>query len=85
LQKLETVQNTGMILIGRFAKTTPIHAMAAITANPGHRRDWMAKKEVSKSIFKINPLGKQLKKLLGNKTKMEKHLSVSWNELQGKK
>jgi hypothetical protein len=40
--------------------------MAAITAtaNPGHRRDWMAKKEVSKSILKTNPLGKQLKKVI---------------------
>jgi hypothetical protein len=52
-----------MKLIERFAKTPPIHVMAAITAtaNPGHRRDWMAKKQVSKSIFKTNPLGQQLK------------------------
>jgi hypothetical protein len=58
------IQNRSMRLIGRFPKTTPIHDMAAITAtaNPGHRKDWMAKKEVSKSIFNNNPLGKQLKK-----------------------
>jgi hypothetical protein len=37
--------------------------MAAITAIPRHRRDSMAKKEVSKS-FNTNPLGKQLKKVI---------------------
>jgi hypothetical protein len=65
-QKLETIQNTNVRLIGGFAKTTPIHVMAAITApsNPGHKRDWKAKKEVSKSIFNTNPLGKQLKKVI---------------------
>jgi hypothetical protein len=51
-------------LIGGLAKTTPIHVMAAITAIPRHRRDSMAKKEVSKSIFNTNPLGKQLKKVI---------------------
>jgi hypothetical protein len=34
------------------------------TANPGHRREWMAKKEVSKSIINTNLLGKQLKKVI---------------------
>jgi hypothetical protein len=38
--------------------------MAAIMAIPRHRRDSMAKKEVSKSIFNTNPLGKQLKKVI---------------------
>jgi hypothetical protein len=58
LQKLKTIQNTGMRLIGGFAKTTLIHVMAAINATPGHRKICMAKKEVSKSIFNTNPLGR---------------------------
>jgi hypothetical protein len=49
-----------------ICKATPIYVMevVAATANPGHRRDWMAKKEVSKSIINTNPLGKQLKKVI---------------------
>jgi hypothetical protein len=33
LQKLETIQNTGMRLIGEFAKTTPIHVMVSNHGN----------------------------------------------------
>jgi ribonuclease HI len=66
LQKLQTIQNSALRLIGGFTKSTPIHAMEAITSiqNPEQRREWTAKKETTRNIFYNNPLGQQLKEVM---------------------
>jgi hypothetical protein len=55
LQKLDTLQNVCLRVVGGFSRTIP---------NPEQRRTWMTGKKVVKSVSLNTPLGITIRKLL---------------------
>jgi hypothetical protein len=66
LQKLDTLQNACLRVVGGFSRTTPVHVLSAANTipTPEQKRTSMTGKEVVKSVSLSTPLGMIIRKLL---------------------
>jgi ribonuclease HI len=62
LKKLDSINNTALRVVTGLTRTTPLNALSAISAEPPLtlRREAIINKEIIKSIYSNNTLGKQL-------------------------
>jgi hypothetical protein len=65
-QKLDTLQNACLRVIGGVSRPTLVHVLTAANTipTPEQRRTWMTGKEVVKSVSLNTPLGMTIRKLL---------------------
>jgi hypothetical protein len=80
LQKLDTLQNGCLWVVGGFSRTIPIHVLSAANTipTPEQRRIWMTGKEVVKSVSLNTILACQSENCLMEKTALKiRHLDFT--------